>query len=836
MTVTSTVRKAGPFAGNNFATVFPFGFKVFAKGDVKVLRVNTNGLSVPLVLDSDYSVQLNVNQDSTPGGWITYPIAGAPLPTGYELVILGDLAYDQETDITNQGGFYPNVIEDMVDRTVIQIQQLDEIASRAIVIPESESAPTTLPIASARANTVIGFDAAGGMTTLPLPASVGAGDLKNEEWTDGTDFTAGTSTSVVLSRVYGTKANLGAVMMQGVGQAPSTYSLNNTTLQFNAVIPLGVSKIWCVGGTTLSTELPPAGSVGDTQLVWAATLFRSVDSVDAVRQLDGARYARAFAVGYRGVGTAGGGAFYADPSDAASADNGVTVIVANDGMRWKRPATDRALLTMAGAYGDGVTDDSAAIQACVDAMKGKTVIADKDMTFYVAGVTLSGATYNGTTIVGDGLFKLKPDGGLNTFGGGWVGLLIQQCDGVNVKARFDGNRANMTAREQIICVGVAGASNLVIDAETNEIRGDGVYIGQANWLANSGHTTNVRIRVKGTNTADDGRNLLSVIDCSGLTVDDFNSQRIGGTINGVVMPGGLDIEPDFGYQSVSGVTIKNLDVVTAGTSGFGIVGKSVSGVDANLDWNCTDIRVEKWKVLKIGTAGSAISGSPFTRVADFHFGEGSYQYNTTPGAGPVFDFCQRVSGKLIVTNVTYGMWLAPAGTFFDPTLEITATNFTLAGVRTTDVQGGRIFGSAKHAVGGSTAFGVQCYSNARVIVQGNVTYEVDAPYDNVMARAFRNEPGLTVGFGAGTIAQNCDWSGYASYDVTNDALIPLKNVRGMTAAAAIPGNGTWHWSTFVDNTQKVSTGGKTTLGWARLNSGSNNVAGNDWAACVCTNA
>jgi hypothetical protein len=270
MTVSSAVRKAGPFAGNNAATMFPFSFKVFAKGDIKVLRANPSGAATQLTLDSDYSVQLNANQDQQPGGWVTYPRQGGdgmPLPSGYDLVLLGSLPYDQETDLTNTGGFYPQTVEDMSDRSTIQIQQLAEVTSRAIVIPEVESTSPVLPAAQARANSVVGFDATGNLTTLPLPASVGAGDLKNEEWTDGTDFTAGTSNSVTLSRAYGTKANLGAVVMQGVGQAPSSYSLNGLTLTFDAIIPLGVKKIWCTGGTTLSTEIPPAGSVATDALI-----------------------------------------------------------------------------------------------------------------------------------------------------------------------------------------------------------------------------------------------------------------------------------------------------------------------------------------------------------------------------------------------------------------------------------------------------------------------------------------------------------------------------------------------------------------------------------------
>lgn len=402
MTVSSTIRKAGPFTGNNLATTFPFSFKIFSKGDVKVLLVNTNGLTTVLTLDSDYSVQLNANQDSQPGGWVTYPISGNPLATGYELVMLGDLPYDQETDITNQGGFYPSVIEDMSDRSTIQIQQLAEITSRAIVYSEAESVSPVLPNAQARANSIVGFDASGNLELYGLSPTIGAGDLRNEAWTDGQDFTAGTSNSVLLSRAYGTKANLGTVVMSGVSQDPNSYSLanNGTVLQFDSIIPVGVTRIWCVGGTTLSIYVPPDGSVGDSKLAWSGILDRCVDTIAALRQLSKILYDRAFTLGYYALGDGGGGQYYLDATDTSSVDNGGTVIVAADGGRWKLRYSTFLSVLQFGAKGDGTADDQPAFQAAINALTtvgnpnggaSGTLFAPagRSFTFKTAGITIS---------------------------------------------------------------------------------------------------------------------------------------------------------------------------------------------------------------------------------------------------------------------------------------------------------------------------------------------------------------------------------------------------------------------------------------------------------------
>ena len=134
MTISSTNRKAGPFVGNDTATVFPFAFKVFAAADVEVVRLNVaTTVETVLALTTDYTVSLNTDQNANPGGSITL-VAGA-LATGFNLVVTSDIGNLQPTDLTNQGGFYPDVINDALDRATIQIQQLQEGLDRAAQLP-----------------------------------------------------------------------------------------------------------------------------------------------------------------------------------------------------------------------------------------------------------------------------------------------------------------------------------------------------------------------------------------------------------------------------------------------------------------------------------------------------------------------------------------------------------------------------------------------------------------------------------------------------------------------------------------------------------------------------
>lgn len=135
MTIPSTTRKAGPFTGNGSNTSFPFTFKVFSTEDVAVTVNNALGAETVLVLDSDYSVTLNVDQEATPGGTVTYPISGSPLASGLKLSITGAVAYEQGTDIPTGGDFNPTILENALDSLSMQIQQLDEAVSRAAVVP-----------------------------------------------------------------------------------------------------------------------------------------------------------------------------------------------------------------------------------------------------------------------------------------------------------------------------------------------------------------------------------------------------------------------------------------------------------------------------------------------------------------------------------------------------------------------------------------------------------------------------------------------------------------------------------------------------------------------------
>lgn len=134
MTISSTSRKSGPYAGNDTATDFPFDFKVFSASDLLVVRADASGDETALILDTDYTVTLNTNQDANPGGTVALPAA---LATGFSLVITSDMENLQPAELTNNGGFYPKVINTALDRLTILVQQVAEQVGRAVKTPIS---------------------------------------------------------------------------------------------------------------------------------------------------------------------------------------------------------------------------------------------------------------------------------------------------------------------------------------------------------------------------------------------------------------------------------------------------------------------------------------------------------------------------------------------------------------------------------------------------------------------------------------------------------------------------------------------------------------------------
>jgi hypothetical protein len=287
MTVPATTRRAGPFNGNGSATSFPFTFKVFSKEDIQVELTDTAAVITTLVLDSDYSVAVNSDQDASPGGTVTYPISGSPLVLGAKLVVLGALENEQTTDLPAGGAYRAKVVEDALDRTVIQVQQLAELQGRALTLPASAAtADTTLP--APESDKLIGWNTAANalinLDPTSLATVIAFGTANANQFTGN-----GSQVNFTLTSNPGALANLD-VSVGGVTQLPTTdYTWSGTTLTFTTAPPNGAPILArylqaLPQGTTDSdaSTWTPGRSLATTQRMVGAKLRDQLDLRDWV--------------------------------------------------------------------------------------------------------------------------------------------------------------------------------------------------------------------------------------------------------------------------------------------------------------------------------------------------------------------------------------------------------------------------------------------------------------------------------------------------------------------------------------------------------------------------
>jgi hypothetical protein len=234
LAISSSTRKAGPFLGNDATTVFPFAFKVFTSADLRVVNTSALGIESDLVLDTDYTVTLNSNQDNDPGGTVTRATA---LPTGQRLTITSDVEALQPLVLTNNGGFYPRVINDAFDKITIIAQQLIEQVGRSLKLPISSSASATLP--DPVANSLIAWNSSANGFANVAPTAVATLAAYADAYIDL--FTGnGTQTAFTLTH--------------------DPVVLANLSVSISGVVQVGGEDFTWIGNTITFVTAPPNGT------------------------------------------------------------------------------------------------------------------------------------------------------------------------------------------------------------------------------------------------------------------------------------------------------------------------------------------------------------------------------------------------------------------------------------------------------------------------------------------------------------------------------------------------------------------------------------------------
>ena len=120
------------YLGNNTTPTYSYTFRIFQDSDLLVVEKDTDDVETTLVLGVDYTV---TGVGDLSGGDVT--LTAGNLATGNTLTIRRNVPLVQNTDIRNQGDFFPEVHEDQFDKDVMMAQQQQDEIDRCLQLPES---------------------------------------------------------------------------------------------------------------------------------------------------------------------------------------------------------------------------------------------------------------------------------------------------------------------------------------------------------------------------------------------------------------------------------------------------------------------------------------------------------------------------------------------------------------------------------------------------------------------------------------------------------------------------------------------------------------------------
>lgn len=119
------------YEGNDAATRFPFGFKVWDASQLVVTLTSPDGATTEA---SGWTADIGAS-----GGEIVYRHEAAPLPAGWKLAVTRNMPFTQEVNLVSASRFDPQVIEDALDQATAERQQVKEMLVRAVILPATSS-------------------------------------------------------------------------------------------------------------------------------------------------------------------------------------------------------------------------------------------------------------------------------------------------------------------------------------------------------------------------------------------------------------------------------------------------------------------------------------------------------------------------------------------------------------------------------------------------------------------------------------------------------------------------------------------------------------------------
>ena len=210
MSIASTTNRVD-YTGNGAVDTYAYTFRIFAKTDLRVTVRNTDDEETTLTVDTDYTVTGvgdsgggNVVLVNSSQAWLD---ADGDLKSNYRLTIRRVRSLKQETDIRNQGDFFPETHEDAFDHGVMIDQQQQDEIDRAVLLPE------TVP--TSEFDPTLPSDIAGAESKVPLTNDDGDG------WADAADWPTASAISAAQSNATAAAASATAAASSATSASTS---------------------------------------------------------------------------------------------------------------------------------------------------------------------------------------------------------------------------------------------------------------------------------------------------------------------------------------------------------------------------------------------------------------------------------------------------------------------------------------------------------------------------------------------------------------------------------------------------------------------------------------
>jgi len=272
----STANSQATFLGNASTTAFSYSFICDSASEFQAFY--NNGTTTSLLPPSTYTLTLNApttNSLHSIGGTVTYPLFGSAIANGTSLTVRRIIPLNQTAAISNQGDFYPAVVELAIDNQCLEVQQV--------------SAKTGLIRGVWQTGIVYNYgdivqDGANGTNTLNYymcalanTSGTWSTDLANGDWSLAIDtqYIASQATSAAASAVTATNAATTATTQAGIANTAAsnalTYSTNAQTSASTASTQAGIATTQAVAAAVSASTASTASTTATTQAGIATT-------------------------------------------------------------------------------------------------------------------------------------------------------------------------------------------------------------------------------------------------------------------------------------------------------------------------------------------------------------------------------------------------------------------------------------------------------------------------------------------------------------------------------------------------------------------------------------